>query len=175
MDQNGNVLASLAKAELYRLNGNQLELEETLDNPVPGQVCSITHATSESGLQTYAVRVTDANGKVSAYASAQVSQIEIPLPYTNGFEDDETEAMDALTISDPLGTGGMERTQDAAYEGEWSFKLTSNYNSDGRELILSGIPVEKGTTYEPKLGRLPACVMQHASRLAEGVAGYVEA
>ena len=25
------------------------------------------------------------------------------------------------------------------------------------------------------LGRLPACVMQHASRLAEGVAGYVEA
>lgn len=147
MDQNGNVLASLAKAELYRLNGNQLELEETLDNPVPGQVCTITHPTSESGLQTYAVRVTDANGKVSAYASAQVSQIEIPLPYTNGFEDDETEAMAALTISDPLGTGGMERTQDAAYEGEWSFKLTSNYNSDGRELILSGIPVEKGATY----------------------------
>ena len=25
------------------------------------------------------------------------------------------------------------------------------------------------------LGRLPACVMQHASGLAEGVAGYVEA
>ena len=25
------------------------------------------------------------------------------------------------------------------------------------------------------MGRLPACVMQHASRLAEGVAGYVEA
>ena len=24
-------------------------------------------------------------------------------------------------------------------------------------------------------GRLPACAMQHASRLAEGVAGYVEA
>ena len=44
----------------------------------------------------------------------------------------------------------MERTQEAAYEGEWSFKLTSNYNSDSRELILSGIPVEKGTTYEPK-------------------------
>ncbi len=147
-DQNGNALASLAKAELYRLNGNQLELEETLDNPVPGQVCTITHATSESGLQTYAVRVEDAEGNASAYVTAQATQIEITLPYANGFEADETEAMAALTISDPLGKGGMERTQEAAYEGEWSFKLTSDYNSDGRELILSGIPVEKGTTYE---------------------------
>ena len=104
-DQNGDALASLAKAELYRLNEGSWELEETLDNPVPGQVCTITHATSESGLQTYAVRVEDAEGNASAYVTAQVTQVEITLPYANGFEADETEAMAALTISDPLGEG----------------------------------------------------------------------
>ena len=104
-DQNGDALASLAKAELYRLNEGSWELEETLDNPVPGQVCTITHATSESGLQTYAVRVEDAEGNASAYVTAQVTQVEITLPYANGFEADETEAMAALTNSDPLGEG----------------------------------------------------------------------
>lgn len=150
-DINEKPLTSLASATLYQRDGSQWTQKEQITTVEPGQEYTINHTTTSTGLQRFGVSITDSKGLSSDIIDMEVALLSVSLPYSNGFEASETEAMEAILASDPLLTGGIERTQTQAYEGEWSYQFTSNYSEDGRMLSIIGLPVEKGSGYQISL------------------------
>lgn len=146
---NGESLTELKAIHIYSAPDGTLGDEVgKIDNPVPGKKYELAiELTDEEGTLTYAARAEDMAGVFSSVVFAEVMILDVELPYTNGFEDDEDDMMANVTFSDPLNNGGLERTDAEAHTGDYSYKLTSNYDVDGRILNFEAFPVQKGGVY----------------------------
>ena len=150
LTMNGDVIESLDTVEIVKVTGNTSSRIWSKQNPTVGEKISIDleNVGNSGETVTLGIRVKDANGKYSALATASVLIFDITLPYVNGFETDATDPMAAIVVVDPQNQGGMERTQDQAHEGSYSFKMAgSYYYGDPRKLNIMGVPVKKGGVY----------------------------
>lgn len=147
-DVNGFELAAddIAAVKIYRVgeDGNPAaEASATLSNPEPGKKYEVDWAITETeGTQTYAVQVENKAGKKSYYATKSVMIINITLPYTTGFEEDDKYALANISFK---GTGNGLTTEDK-HEGSRSVKIKTAYNAGGY-MAISALPVRKGEKY----------------------------
>lgn len=148
---NGNRLTELSAAEIYKLEngGTSISLAKKIENPVPGQKYTEEITVTETeGTLTYVLRTLNKAGKPSTLSMADVRLLNIQLPYTNGFEDDESDKMENITLEDPTGAGGCGRDAAAARTGSYGYKLTSNYYNKGDRLLkIEALSVRQGAGY----------------------------
>ncbi len=151
---NGDPLTELESAEIYRLEdgGTSISLVKTVNNPVPGQKYTEEITVTETeGTFTYVLRFKNKAGKFSGLSMADVRLLNIVLPYTNGFEEDESDKMENITlINDPGEDNGCGITTDAAHTGTRSYGLTGDYyNTQGQDpaLNIEALSVRQGAGY----------------------------
>lgn len=152
VDVNGDAITGLDTIEIFKVENGQLAGRVWVkQNPIPGE--SLTAAIENPGTSgstvAYAVRVRNQNGKYSAFATNSVLLFNVTLPYSNGFEDADQTLTDATILAiDPQGQGGVERVNTDHYEGSYSYRISGSYmDDDNRQMVLQGIPVEKGGVY----------------------------
>lgn len=148
---NGLPLTKMKAIRLYSVDDDGLgEKLDSVMNPEPGRKYELTiDLTDEEGMLAYAIQVEDTAGVFSEFAVAEVMILNVELPYTNGFEEDESDKMLNIVVYDPQDLGGMERTDAEKYTGDYSFKMTGiYYRGDFRKLNIQGIPVKKGGIYQ---------------------------
>ncbi|MCM1531157.1 MAG: choice-of-anchor J domain-containing protein [Bacteroides sp.] len=148
--RNGDPLAELGSAEIYKSGSTSLSLAKTVNNPVPGQKYTEEIAVAETeGTLTYVLQFKNKAGKASPISMAEVRLINVQLPYTNGFEEDESGKMENITLEDLDGLGGCGRVRDTAHTGSYGYRLTSDYYYDEDRLLkIEGLSVRQGTGYQ---------------------------
>lgn len=148
---NGDAIESLASVEIGKVTENAINQVWSKSNPTPGEEISqeLENTGNNGETVTLAVRVKDANGIYSDWAIASVLLFNATLPYANGFEDaDQTLSNNTVFAIDPQGKGGVGRVNTEHYEGSYSFQISGSLaTGDDRQMVLRGIPVEKGGGY----------------------------
>lgn len=153
LDINGDAItAGLDTVEIFKVENNQLAGRVwAKQNPTPGEALSVTigNPGASGSTVTYAVRVKNSKGKYSAFATASVLLFDVTLPYVNGFEDaDQPLTNTTILAVDPQNKGGVERVNTEKYEGSYSYQISGSASTgDKRQVVLQGIPVQKGAGY----------------------------
>lgn len=142
----------LGTAQIYKLDGETPVLTKTVENIVPGQKYTETIPVTETeGTLTYLFRISNKAGKYSAPTMADVRLLNIVLPYTNGFEEDESGKMENITLINGTDqTEGCGRTTDDARTGTYSYQLTGDYyGTQGQDpaLNIEALAVRQGAGY----------------------------
>lgn len=152
LDVNGDVITTLDTVEIFKVENDQLAGRVwAKQNPTPGEAITATleNPGTSGSTVVYAVRAKKQNGSYSAFTTASVLLFDVTLPYSNGFEDvDQILTNTTILAVDPQNQGYVGRVDSAHYEGSYSFRITGSYaGRDNRQMILQGIPVEKGAGY----------------------------
>lgn len=155
LTKNGDELDGLDTVEIFNVSsGSPGERVWARQEPVPGEKIrlELENIGTEGQTVTLAVRAKDKDGKYSAASNSSVLLFNVTLPYVNGFEDDESSMMAAISVADPENKGGMERTVDEKHGGNYAYKMSGVYVAgDGRRLTIQGMPVKKGGIYRLSL------------------------